>query len=99
MLPPLPSPDVAEPVWHLFVVRIARRDAVGHALREAGIASGIHYPVPLHLQPAYHHLGYKPGDFPVTEHLAETSLSLPMYPELTADQIERVAQTVRNALR
>jgi len=98
-LPPLPSADEAEPVWHLFVIRTPRRDAVGRALREAGIASGIHYPVPLHLQPAYQNLGYEPGDFPVAEHLAETSLSLPMYPELTADQIERVAQIVRKAAR
>jgi len=97
-LPPLPSPDEAEPVWHLFVVRTPRRDNLQLALRDAGIACGVHYPIPLHLQPAYRHLGYKPGDFPVAERLAEMSLSLPMYPELTAEQIERVATTVRKAL-
>lgn len=98
-LPPIPSPDDAEPVWHLFVVRTPRRDALQQGLKEAGIACGVHYPIPLHLQPAYRHLGYKPGDFPVAERLAETSLSLPLYPELTTAQIERVAATLRAALR
>ncbi|HEY0255211.1 MAG TPA: DegT/DnrJ/EryC1/StrS family aminotransferase, partial [Kofleriaceae bacterium] len=80
----LPSPAAdTESVWHLFVVHHARREHLRRALDEAGIASGIHYPIPLHLQPAYRSLGHASGAFPVSERLANTCLSLPMYPELT----------------
>jgi dTDP-4-amino-4,6-dideoxygalactose transaminase len=84
----------AEAVWHLYVVRTGQRDALKDHLISKGISAGIHYPVPIHWQPAYQDLGYKRGDFPVTEAYADRVLSLPMYPELTRDQIEFVAQSV-----
>lgn len=89
----------AAPVWHLYVVRVQDRDRVLAKLREQGIDAGVHYPVPLHLQPAYSHLGYHEGDFPVTERVAREILSLPIFPEMTADQVDRVAQTLERALR
>ena len=68
------------------------------ALTDAGIGNGIHYPLPLHLQPACAALGYRPGDFPASERVAETTLSLPMHPHLTDAEIETVAAAVRGAL-
>jgi dTDP-4-amino-4,6-dideoxygalactose transaminase len=92
--------DWAEPSWHLYVVRAANRDALRDALSTEGIASGLHYPRPLHLQPALSFLGYRPGAFPLAEELARTSLSLPMFPELREDEIERVASvTAEVAIR
>jgi dTDP-4-amino-4,6-dideoxygalactose transaminase len=85
----------AEPVWHLFVVRLRDRDRAAADLATQGIVTGIHYPAPIHLQPAYRDLGYKQGDFPVSESYARQILSLPMYPELTAAQIEAVARAIR----
>ena len=85
----------AEPVWHLYVVRTPQREALLHFLRNQGIGAGIHYPVPLHLQPAYAHLGYRRGDLPVTEAVADSCLSLPLFPEMTDAQQEYVAQVVR----
>ncbi len=82
-------------VYHLFVVRSRARDALGEYLKGEGIATGIHYPIPLHLQPAYRDLGYRKGDFPVAEECASQVLSLPMYPELSLQQMERVAKTIR----
>ena len=79
-------------VFHLYVVRTQRRAALLRALDEANIACGIHYPTPLHLHVALNHLGYVEGQFPVAERLATEVLSLPMYPELTNEQIERVAR-------
>jgi dTDP-4-amino-4,6-dideoxygalactose transaminase len=81
-------------VYHLYVIRAPERDALQEWLKERGIASGIHYPVPCHLQKALASLGYKPGDLPVTERAAGEILSLPMYPELTGDEIEFVADSV-----
>ncbi len=78
-------------VWHLYVVRVARRDAVLAALRDAGIGAGIHYPSPVHVLGAYAHLGHGPGDFPVAEAAAGEILSLPLFPGITAAQQERVA--------
>jgi dTDP-4-amino-4,6-dideoxygalactose transaminase len=85
-------------VHHLYVVLVDDRDRVRGALAEAGIESGIHYPVPLHLTPAYASLGYGAGDFPVAESLAERSISLPMHPHLTADQVEFVAEQLAGAV-
>ncbi|HLH29980.1 MAG TPA: DegT/DnrJ/EryC1/StrS family aminotransferase [Terriglobia bacterium] len=84
----------AKPVWHLFVVKVSDRDRLQKGLREQGIATGIHYPVPLHLQPVYKRLGIPAGTLPVTEWTASHVLSLPMYPELTTGQIEAVSQAV-----
>jgi dTDP-4-amino-4,6-dideoxygalactose transaminase len=81
----------AEPVWHLFVIRSKRREALRAHLANERIATGIHYPIPIHLQEAYRDLGYRKGDFPVAERCAEQILSLPMYPELRPEMIERVA--------
>ena len=100
---PIGISDDTTPVFHLYVVRLlgrsaAFRDAVRERLVEAGVESGIHYPVPLHLQPAYAHLGYRPGDFPVAERLAAEILSLPMFPEITEEQQDHVASALAAAL-
>ncbi len=84
----------AESVYHLYVIRTEERDELAAHLRTQGIATGIHYPVPIHLQPAYRDLGYGRGSFPVTEEHAQQILSLPMYAELTSDMIERVAGAI-----
>jgi dTDP-4-amino-4,6-dideoxygalactose transaminase len=84
----------AEPVYHLYVIETDARDALRTALTEAGIGTGIHYPLPSHLQPACADLGIGPGTLPVTETLAGRIISLPMYPELPIEQVERVAKTV-----
>jgi dTDP-4-amino-4,6-dideoxygalactose transaminase len=81
-------------VYHLYVVRTRDRDGMMAALKQAGIGSGIHYPVPLHLQKAYVSLGYGEGSFPVAERVAREILSLPMFPQLTAAQQARVAAEV-----
>src|SRR6266404_3838375 len=82
-------------VYHLYVVRVQDREALQAHLAEAGIGTGIHYPIPLHLQKAYQHLGYKKGDFPVTERIASEIVSLPMFPQLTQDQQNQVAHSVK----
>lgn len=81
---------------HLYVIRLADRDAVQRTLSERGIETGVHYPVPIHLQPAYDL--WKPGDFPVAERLAADILSLPMFPELTEAQIQDVCDAVAAAV-
>lgn len=86
----------AESIWHLYVIRVADRSALSAYLADRGIASGIHYPIPIHLQPAYRDLGYKQGDFPISEHYAEQILSLPMYAELTSDAVKYIAETIRD---
>lgn len=85
-----------ECVHHLYVIQTDRRDELQKYLGDHGVATGLHYPVPLHLQEAYHHLGYKKGDFPVAERAAGRILSLPMYPELTGGQIGYVCEKIRN---
>jgi dTDP-4-amino-4,6-dideoxygalactose transaminase len=81
-------------VYHLYVVRVPNREALQAALAEAGIGTGIHYPIPLHLQKAYEHLGYQKGAFPVTERVASEIVSLPMFPQMTTAQQDEVAQKV-----
>lgn len=85
----------AKHVYHLYVIRVPRRDELQKHLEAQGIATGLHYPIPLHLQTAFAHLGYKEGDFPVTEKAAKEILSLPMYPELTEEQIQYVSSGIR----
>jgi dTDP-4-amino-4,6-dideoxygalactose transaminase len=85
-------------VYHLYVVRVQDREALQAHLAEAGIGTGIHYPIPLHLQKAYHHLNYKKGDFPVTERVAAEIVSLPMFPQLTSAQQDKVARGVAEFL-
>jgi dTDP-4-amino-4,6-dideoxygalactose transaminase len=95
--PVLPTePNYARAVYHLYVIRVPERDQLLQYLRSKGISAGIHYPIPLHLQPAFAGLGYKPGAFPSTEKAASEVISLPMYPELRQDQIEEVAQAVQD---
>ena len=95
----LNTPEVTLPVelpgrkhvYHLYVIQTEGRESLRRQLGEAGIESGLHYPIPLHLQQAYAHLGYGPGSFPVTESVANRILSLPMYPGITQEAIEQVA--------
>jgi dTDP-4-amino-4,6-dideoxygalactose transaminase len=89
--------EYARHVYHLYVVQTEGRAALQKILSEAGVQTGIHYPVPVHLQPAYSALQYKAGDFPETERQAERVLSLPMYPELTDEQISIVAQAIQQS--
>lgn len=77
------EPSWSEAVFHLYVVRVPSRDELQSSLKASGIGTGIHYPIPLHLQPAYHGLGYQSGDLPVTERVSAEIISLPMYPQLT----------------
>jgi dTDP-4-amino-4,6-dideoxygalactose transaminase len=88
------EPSWAKAVYHLYVVRVENRDPLQKHLAEAGIGTGIHYPIPLHLQKAYADLGYRKGDFPVSEKAAVEVLSLPMFPGLRPDQQAYVAQEV-----
>ena len=81
-------------VYHLYVVQVDDRDTLKQQLGERGIEAGLHYPVPLHLQEAYASLGYKRGDFPVSERLAVRILSLPMFPTITQEQVEYVCAAV-----
>jgi dTDP-4-amino-4,6-dideoxygalactose transaminase len=94
---PFEAPD-ARSVYHLYVIRIRDRDAVQKHLADRHIGTGLHYPVPLHLQEAYRHRGYREGDFPVAERLARELLSLPMYPGLTEAQQVQVVETIRQGL-
>jgi dTDP-4-amino-4,6-dideoxygalactose transaminase len=87
----------ARHVYHLFVARSAARDRIFARFEAHAVARAVHYPTPLHLQPAYRHLGYGPGAFPVAEAAAATVLSLPLYPELTPAQQDRVVAAVREA--
>jgi len=81
-------------IYHIFAVRTADRDNLLNKLKNEGIGAGIHYPIPLHLQPAYRYLGYKAGDFPITEKCAREKISLPMYPELDEVKIKRIAEAI-----
>jgi dTDP-4-amino-4,6-dideoxygalactose transaminase len=89
---PVIHPD-AESVWHLFVIRVGNRDALRDVLKEHGVATGVHYPVPLHKQPAYSWLVHR--RLPVTEQVAGEILSLPIYAELNESTIERIADAIR----
>jgi dTDP-4-amino-4,6-dideoxygalactose transaminase len=87
-----------EHVWHLYVVRVADRDRVLQTLHDEGVGAGVHYAVPIHLQPAFAHLGHAAGTFPAAEAAAREILSLPMYPGLTPDQQDRVVEVLRRAV-
>ena len=85
-------------VWHHYAISISNRDEVQKKLKEKGIETGIHYPIPLHIQPAYQFLEYEAGDFPMSETVAETTLSLPMYPAMTDEQVHHVAEMLLGVL-
>ena len=88
----------AKHIYHLFVIRTPHRDALQNHLKELGIFTGIHYPIPIHAQKAFAYLGYQTGDFPVTEKAVNEILSLPMYAELTDDEITRITTTIKSFL-
>ncbi len=88
------EPDWSRAVYHLYVISAERRDELQKRLAEKNIATGLHYPIPLHLQPGYAHLGYRLGDFPVTEELAGKTLSLPMYPQMLHEQQKQVVDAL-----
>ncbi len=88
-------PPHITPIYHIYAVRGKQRDALQKHLQAHGIETGIHYPIPLHLQPVYKNLGHKRGDFPVAEQVADEELSLPMYPELTDAQVQQIVEAVR----
>lgn len=95
---PIGRREDVEHVYHLYVVQVDDRDAVRAALDAAGVETGVHYPVPLHLTPAYRHLGYGVGDFPVAERMAGRILSLPMHPYLSSAQIEYIVEVLAGVL-
>ncbi len=86
-------------IYHLFAVRVQRRDAILETMSKAGVQCGIHYPIPVHLQEAYQALGLGTGTFPVAERCADEFLSLPMFPELSREQVETVARELKAAVR
>jgi dTDP-4-amino-4,6-dideoxygalactose transaminase len=95
VVPPY-EPSQSRAVYHLYVVRTADREGLLDHLKKAGIGAGIHYPIPLHLQKAYAAMNYRKGDFPVTEKAAAEIVSLPMFPQLTAAQQDRVVEEILN---
>ena len=90
------EPSWSRAVYHLYVIRTNNREGMMNHLRKAGIGTGIHYPIPLHLQKAYESLNYRLGDFPVAERVAAEIVSLPMFPQLTAEQQARVVEEILN---
>jgi dTDP-4-amino-4,6-dideoxygalactose transaminase len=88
----------ARHVYHVYTLRVEDRDGLQSSLAADGIQTGIHYPTPVHLQPAYEDLGYKPGAFPHAERAAKQVLSLPLYPELSSQAVAEVAGAVRKAV-
>lgn len=82
-------------VYHVYIIRTPKRDALKDHLQQQGIGTLIHYPVPPHMQKAYAELGYKQGDFPIAEEIADTCLSLPLFPGMRYEQVEYVAQNIR----
>ena len=95
---PFTHPDATH-VYHLYVVRTEMRDALQQHLTEKGIGTMIHYPVPPHLQQAYQTLGFKKGDFPIAEKLADTSLSIPLWPGMTKEMVCEVADGIKSFFR
>ena len=93
------EPSWSKAVYHLYVIQVENREALQAALTKENIGTGIHYPIPLHLQKAYANLGYQPGDFPVCEKAAERILSLPMFPALSEADQERVVDAVVRSVR
>jgi dTDP-4-amino-4,6-dideoxygalactose transaminase len=88
------EPETSRAIYHLYVIRTADREALGEHLKSQGVFTGLHYPVPVHLQKCYQEWGYRPGSLPVTERVAANILSLPMFPGLTAEQQQRVADGI-----
>lgn len=89
------EPEGRKHVYHLFVVRLPDRELIREKLAERGIGVGLHYPLPLHLQPAYRHMGWFKGDLPETEAAADSILSLPMFPHITEEQVDYICSTLK----
>lgn len=98
---PRPAPEGRDErhVYHVYAIRVRERDRVRQAMTEARVGTGVHYPIPVHLQPAFAGLGHQPGAFPRSEHLASETLSLPIYPEMTSEQVDRVCDALYAACR
>lgn len=97
-IPEITTPREANDVthaYHLYVIETERRDELQLYLKKHGIETGVHYPIPIHLQKAYENEKYKKGDFPITEEKAKKILSLPMFPELTKNEIILICKTIR----
>ena len=92
------EPSWSQAVYHLYVVRVPDRQEMQNSLKAMGVGTGIHYPVPLHVQQAYQHLGYENGDLPITERVSAEILSLPMYPQLSERQQAKVVDALKNCL-
>jgi dTDP-4-amino-4,6-dideoxygalactose transaminase len=90
--------DDANPVWHLYIIRTKEREKLRQRLNDLGVMTLIHYPIAPHLQPAYSELGYRKGDFPISELIHEEVLSLPMGPNLLKDEIDKVIESVAKSL-
>ena len=90
--------DWAEPVWHLYVIRVRHREIIQATLKKIGIQTGIHYPIPLHLQPANRYLMHQEGDLPHAEKAAKEVLSLPLYPEMSKEMVQQVVAAVISCL-
>ena len=86
----------AQHVYHLYAIRTKKRTELQRFLTSKEIATALHYPIPIHFQQAYHHLGYQPGDFPASESAAEECISLPLYPEMTNEQVDYVVANVKS---
>jgi dTDP-4-amino-4,6-dideoxygalactose transaminase len=95
----VPEPSWSTSVYHLYVIKVKNRDTIQKMLTEKGIGTALHYPIPLHLQNAYKHLDYKEGDFPIVEKHAKEILSLPMFPELTEEQIVYVVDSIKECVK
>lgn len=91
--------DWAEPVWHLYVIQVSNRDRIRELLADVGVATGVHYPVPIHLQSAYHELGYQAGMLPIAEKSASEVISLPMFPELSETDVDFVCDSLERSIR
>jgi dTDP-4-amino-4,6-dideoxygalactose transaminase len=98
VITPVTQSDVKH-VYHLYVIRVKNREKLQQYLSDKGIGCGFHYKYPLHFQQAYNHLDYKEGDFPVTEKVMSEIISLPMYPELTKEQIHYVVDAVKEFMK
>ncbi len=88
-------PEYVDPVYHLYIIRVNDREKLSEYLNKNGVQTGLHYPLPLHMQQAYAHLNYKPEDFPVAAKYAKEILSIPMYPEMTEEMIHYVCTTIK----
>jgi dTDP-4-amino-4,6-dideoxygalactose transaminase len=91
--------DYAKHVYHIYAIRVKKRDELRSFLDEKGISTGIHYPIPLHLQKAYQFMGLKEGSFTISEKIADEIISLPMFPELTEEQMHYIAGCIEEFLK